>query len=100
MLPMQLLPWQAIQRQQSSTRDSLDPRLNSANLLGDFSGKLSKNGERIALSMPDFLVTTNGGHVLTNRFYAVMDEVTWSDGGRWGRWAGSRRARASSPACS
>ncbi len=61
--------------------------LNTANLLGNFSGKLSKGGERLALSMPDFVVTADGPFLATNRFYIVMDEVTYADGGRWGRWS-------------
>ncbi len=68
------------------------PGLNAGNLIGNFSGKLSHGGERIALGMPDFVVTTNlnGTNAIIlspNRFYVVVDEVTYSDGGRWGRWA-------------
>ena len=56
------------------------PNLNSGNTLGSYSGKLSHNGERVALAMPQSL---NG----TNTIYVVEDEVTFSAGGRWGQWS-------------
>src|SRR5947208_9028928 len=63
--------------------------LNSANALGNFSGKLSHNGERLALAMSDPLVKTNShGALTTNTIYIVEDEVTYGAGGRWGQWAG------------
>ena len=43
-------------------------------------GKLSHNGERVALAMPQ---TLNG----TNTIYVVEDEVTYGTGGRWGQWS-------------
>jgi len=61
--------------------------LNSANLVGNFNGNLSNGGERLALGKPDVSFTTNNGVVTTNIFYIVVDEVTYVDGGRWGRWA-------------
>jgi hypothetical protein len=64
------------------------PHLNSTNLLGDFGGTLAGRGERLRLSRPDTMVTTNsGGQRVTNTLWITVDEVTWSDGGRWGRWA-------------
>ncbi|HLP76873.1 MAG TPA: lamin tail domain-containing protein, partial [Candidatus Paceibacterota bacterium] len=54
--------------------------LSSANTLGNFSGKLSHNGERLALAMPQLL---NGVTTL----YVVEDEVTYGTGGRWGQWS-------------
>jgi regulation of enolase protein 1 (concanavalin A-like superfamily) len=54
--------------------------LNSGNTLGNFSGKLSHNGERVALATPQLL---NGVTTL----YVVEDEVTYGTGGRWGHWA-------------
>ena len=45
--------------------------LSTANCAGDFSGKLSHNGQRIALLKDGVL----------------MDEVTYGDGGQWGQWA-------------
>ncbi|HWD18992.1 MAG TPA: lamin tail domain-containing protein [Verrucomicrobiae bacterium] len=54
--------------------------LTSANTFGNFSGKLSHNGERVALTMPQPLYVTNSITV-------VEDEVTYGVGGRWGQWA-------------
>lgn len=64
------------------------PQLNSANTVGNFDGALSHNGERIALAKPAFTYTTNqDGTITTNVFYALVDEVFYKDGGRWGEWA-------------
>jgi len=54
--------------------------LSAANTYGNFSGKLSHNGERVALSMPESLYGTN-------TIYVVEDEVTYGTGGRWGAWS-------------
>src|SRR5207245_731255 len=44
------------------------PNLNAENLVGNFSGKLSAHGERVALAMPDTVVVTNSsGVVQTNK---------------------------------
>jgi hypothetical protein len=56
------------------------PNLNSANTFGNYSGKLSHTGERVALSMPQSLFGTN-------TVYVVEDEVTYVKGGRWGKWS-------------
>jgi len=56
------------------------PNLNPVNTLGDFTGKLSHSGERVALAMPQLL---NG----TQTLFVVEDEVTYGAGGRWGQWA-------------
>ncbi|MDB6034611.1 MAG: putative secreted protein [Verrucomicrobiales bacterium] len=62
--------------------------LNLNNTFGDFSGKLSKSSERVALSMPQTVIGTNSlGAKTTNVVYPVVDEVTYSGGGRWGNWA-------------
>lgn len=62
--------------------------LNSANCLGDFSGRLSGRGERIVLTMPDTVVGTNSsGRVETNLIHIAVDEVTYGTGGRWGQWS-------------
>jgi hypothetical protein len=64
------------------------PNLNAGNLVGNFSGKLSHHGERLALAMPDTTVTTNqSGLPQTNTIYITMDEVTWGTGGRWSQWS-------------
>ncbi|SPE51721.1 hypothetical protein SBV1_1420001 [Verrucomicrobia bacterium] len=54
--------------------------LNASNTYGNYSGKLSHNGERVALSMPQSLYGTN-------TIYVVEDEVTYGTGGRWGQWS-------------
>jgi hypothetical protein len=62
--------------------------LTTANCIGDFSGALANGGERIALEMPEHLVSTNEfGQGTTNLVHIVVDEVTYSDGGRWGQWS-------------
>jgi len=64
------------------------PQLNTTNLVGDFSGRLSHGGERIALYMPEYVVSTNDlGNLVTNINWMVADEVTYVDAGRWARWA-------------
>jgi hypothetical protein len=62
--------------------------LTGANCVGDFGGSLAQKGERIALGMPDTIITTNtAGLAITNRFFITVAEVTYRDGGRWGRWS-------------
>ena len=61
--------------------------LNPNNTLGNFGGKLSHNGERVALAMPQNLTTTNSKGLTTNIIYVTQDEVTYSSGGRWGQWS-------------
>ncbi|HUS35494.1 MAG TPA: lamin tail domain-containing protein, partial [Verrucomicrobiae bacterium] len=62
--------------------------LNSANSIGDYDGTLSNSGERLALSMPDEVVSTNQfGVTTTNVIYIVVAEVEYNEGGRWGQWA-------------
>jgi hypothetical protein len=64
------------------------PNLNAGNLIGNFSGKLSHHGERLALAMSDTTVTTNqSGPPQTNTIHITMDEVTWGTGGRWSQWS-------------
>jgi hypothetical protein len=65
--------------------------LNSGNTIGDYSGKLSHNGDRVALAMPQALTQTNNlGQLVTNTIFVVEDEVTYEKGkgGRWGQWSG------------
>lgn len=63
-------------------------QLNPSNTYGNYGGSLSDSGERVALSMPDDLISTNEfGVVKTNVFYIPVDEVTYVDGGRWGKWS-------------
>ncbi|HUL51050.1 MAG TPA: lamin tail domain-containing protein, partial [Candidatus Nitrosotalea sp.] len=64
------------------------PNLTGANTLGDFSGSLAHGGERIALTMPDEIASTNSeGQTVTNTIHIVVDDVTYGTGGRWGKWA-------------
>ncbi len=63
------------------------PALNSNNAFGDFDGRLSHAGERVALAMPQVNLTTSQGVVVTNVLDVVVDEVTYADGGRWGEWS-------------
>ncbi len=65
------------------------PGLGPGNLLGDYSGGLGNSGDRVALSAPELVVSTNkSGHAVTNRIHVVVDEVTYASGGRWGKWSG------------
>lgn len=59
------------------------PQLNATNAFGNYSGRLSNGGERIALAMPH--PSVSGGQ--TNPLLIVVNEVTYADGGRWGQWA-------------
>jgi len=61
--------------------------LTPLNLVGGFGGSLANSGERVALAMPDHGFSTNGNSITTNVFYVVVDEVSYVDGGRWGRWS-------------
>lgn len=64
------------------------PTLTIQNTFGDFSGSLAASGERVALTMPEMIVVTNSsGLVTTNLAHIPVDEVTYRDGGRWGRWS-------------
>lgn len=64
------------------------PNLNVNNTLGNYSGRLSHNGERVVLAMPDYMLVTNGSTLVTNlQMYVPMNEVTYGTGGRWGQWA-------------
>ena len=57
------------------------PNLNSNNTVGNYSGKLSHNGELITLVMPQ---TLN----ITNIILVAEDQVAYGTGGRWGQWSG------------
>ncbi len=62
--------------------------LNLTNSIGNYSGRLSHGGERVALRMPESLVSTNSqGLVSTNYVSIAVHEVTYQTGGRWGQWA-------------
>lgn len=62
--------------------------LTTANTFGNFTGKLSGSGERIVLTMPDTIITTNANGVVTSTVIHIpVDEVAYRTGGNWGRWA-------------
>ena len=62
--------------------------LSSTNLVGDFGGNLSGSGERLALAMPVPLYTTNADQSIQITYAdAVIEEVRYANGGRWGQWA-------------
>lgn len=62
------------------------PLLSAANTFGNFSGSLRNSGDRLALSRPDEVVSTNEfGLRETNVIHIVVAEVAFADGGRWGR---------------
>src|SRR5262249_9648367 len=64
------------------------PTLNPSKVLGNFKGSLSGKGERLALTMPDEVASTNSSGVLvTNTIHITVDEVTYGAGGRWGAWS-------------
>jgi hypothetical protein len=54
--------------------------LQQLNTVGDFQGQLANGGERLALARPSDPANPY-------RDFVVVDEVTYGDGGRWGRWA-------------
>jgi hypothetical protein len=56
------------------------PNLTVANTMGDFAGKLDNAGECVRLSKPLRETPTDDAVV-------VVDEVSYDDGGNWGRWA-------------
>jgi hypothetical protein len=55
------------------------PHLNANNTVGNFGGRLSNSGERLALARPV-------ERTLTEPNLVVVDELTYRDGGRWGEW--------------
>ncbi len=57
------------------------PQLNSANTLGDFSGRLADRGERVVLACPDDPVAA------PDLDFVVMDTVVYGDDNDWGEWA-------------
>ncbi len=63
------------------------PGLTPLNLIGDYNGTLGNGGDRVALAKPDVGVNILLEERTTNRFYVIMDEVNYVDGGRWGRWS-------------
>lgn len=63
-------------------------QLNANNSFGDYSGSLRNSSERLALTMPDQVLSTNEfEQVLTNWIDIEVCEVAYVDGGRWSQWA-------------
>ncbi|WCJ60055.1 lamin tail domain-containing protein [Fontisphaera persica] len=79
------------------------PQLNASNTFGNFQGSLAAAGERLALAMFEGSLLTNqvagprlapptSAQIITDprstpQAYVVVDEVTYHNGGRWGRWS-------------
>ncbi|MFM7101450.1 MAG: lamin tail domain-containing protein, partial [Verrucomicrobiota bacterium] len=64
------------------------PTLPPSATFGNWSGRLSDAGERIALARPDDLLSTNElGQVTVETIRIDVAEVAYQDGGRWGVWA-------------
>jgi hypothetical protein len=63
------------------------PNLHLSNTAGNFQGSLANNGERLVLTMPDTIISTNNNVTVTNTIHIPVDEVTYREGGRWGKWA-------------
>ncbi len=56
------------------------PNLNNGNTVGNYSGKLSHNGEQLTLCMPQTLYANTS-------ILVAEDQVTYGTGGRWGEWS-------------
>lgn len=64
------------------------PTLAQAATFGNWSGSLRNSGEFLRLSKPDEVRTTNElGEVSVQTIRIVVGEVSFRDGGRWGKWA-------------
>lgn len=67
---------------------SRHPSTNPNHIVGNFSGQLANGGERIALLAPEMLTDTNAaGDPVVQQVFVTVQEVTYRDGGRWGRWS-------------
>ena len=62
--------------------------LSGGNTVGNFSGKLSHNGEHLALLMPaEHKTIDSQGNTVTNIINIMVNDVIYGTGGRWGEWA-------------
>ncbi len=60
------------------------PNLSTANTIGDYDGALANSGERLVLSKPDQVVSTNEfDQLVTNTIWIAVCEVPYGTGGRW-----------------
>lgn len=63
-------------------------QLNAGNTFGDLSGSLGNGGDRVVLTMPDDVVSTNAlGDRVTNVIHIAVADVPYETGGAWGKWA-------------
>lgn len=63
--------------------------LDAATIVGEFRGSLSDSGERLTLSKPEVQVRVDevSGKRTTNHWMVIENEVSYGDGGKWGKWA-------------
>jgi hypothetical protein len=62
--------------------------LGPSNAVGNFSGRLSHDGERVVLAKSGIQILTNSfGEPFTNSYAIPVDEVSYGTSGRWGKWA-------------
>ncbi|MBL9138252.1 MAG: lamin tail domain-containing protein [Verrucomicrobiales bacterium] len=67
---------------------ALHPNLTPKAVTGNFSGSLANGGERIALARPvSRMVPDATGVAKPETTWAVVNEVTYGDGGAWGQWS-------------
>jgi len=66
-----------------ATHPGADPTL----VWGNYLASLDNGGERVALARPMPEVNAAPDGDVTNRVMQLVSEVTYRDGGRWGRWA-------------
>ncbi|MCF7669289.1 MAG: lamin tail domain-containing protein [Verrucomicrobia bacterium] len=63
-------------------------QLNESNTFGNYGGRLSNSGERVALCRPETMTLINPDSVVsTITAYVLVDEVEYVDGGAWGKWS-------------
>lgn len=62
-------------------------QLNYVNCLGNFAGRLSGGGERVALSFPHTSIVVTNGTTNATTMHIPISEVTYGSGGRWGLWS-------------
>ncbi len=66
----------------------LHSALGTENSFGPYDGALANAGDRVVLSRPEAIVTTDAAGAVTTRVLRiVVDEVDYRPGGRWPRWA-------------
>jgi len=64
-------------------------QLTAANSFGNWSGSLRNSGERLSLSKPDLILSTNSlGQVSSDTIHIEVSSVDYRDAGRWGQWSG------------